>query len=139
MRSTYSSLIALTLLLALSITDAHAGRSPSVATKTNPFQYKGRIYYCPKGQVLYVAPGRRVYCDTPPPKVESPPVISTTSTGISYVYPDPTECVKAYAHTQNPFRGPILGRIIGGRIKTGKLPRVRRGIVEANALVPIEM
>ena len=138
MRSTYSSLIALTLLLALSITDAHAGRRPSVDTK-KPFQHNGRVYYCPKGQVLYVAPGRRVYCDTPPPKVESPPVISTTSTGISYVYPDPTKCVIAYAHTQNPFRGPILGRIIGGRIKTGKPRPVRSGIAEANARVPIEM
>jgi hypothetical protein len=80
-----------------------------------------------------------VYCDTPPGKVESPPVISPTSTGIAYVYPDATACVKAYAHTKNPFRGPIAGRIIGGRINTGKLPRVRRGIDEANALVPIEM
>lgn len=137
MRSTYSSLIALTLLLALSITDAHAGRSPSVATKTNPFQYKGRIYYCPKGQVLYEAPRRRVYCDTPPPKVESPPVISPASTGISYVYPDPTACVIAYAASK--IRGPILGWIIGGRIKTGKPRPVRSGIAKANALVPIEM
>jgi hypothetical protein len=138
MRSTYSSLITLTILLALSVTDAHAGRRPSVDT-SKPFQHNGRIYYCPKGQVLYVAPGGRVYCDTPPAKVEAPPVLSPTSTGISYVYPDPTACVKAYAHTQNPFRGPIGGRIIGGRINSGKQPRVRRGIDEAKSLVPVEM
>ena len=135
-----------TFALSATILNAHAERG-----RLNTFTYKGRNYLCKRGLVLWISPSGVPYCDKPAPRKPAPqptqpqtqpaqsgsataPVGSTTI-GFPWQYPDPVACVKRYAHSLNPFPGPI----IRGRIDTGKQRGVRTGIPRAYAGVEAEM
>lgn len=140
--------------LSATILNAHAERG-----RYDTFTYKGRNYLCKRGLILWISPSGVPYCDKPAQRKPAPQPVATqptqpqiqpaqsggstapvgsTTIGFPWQYPDPVACVKQFAHSQNPLRGPV-GKIIDRRIDTGKLRPVRQGIPTAYASVEAEM
>ena len=140
-----------TFALSATILNAHAERG-----RLDTFTYKGRNYLCKRGLILWISPSGVPYCDKPAQRKPAPQPVTTqptqpqaqpgtdpaplgsTTVGFSWQFPDPVACVKRYAHSQNPLRGPI-GKIIDRRIDSGRLRPVRQGIPTAYAGVQAEM
>lgn len=139
--------------LSATILNAHAERG-----RYDTFTYKGRNYLCKRGLILWISPSGVPYCDKPAQRKPAPQPVTTqptqpqtqpaqsggstapvgsTTIGFPWQYPDPVACVKQFAHSQNPLRGPV-GKIIDRRIDTGKLRPVRKGIPTAYSTVEEE-